>query len=152
MRIVVVFPEPFRPMRAKTDPRGTRRSTSRTAGVEPKYRVSKRASMTGGSSGPRTVIASCIACPPRGARSCLLRSPAHGVDPPVDGFQDLPAVEVEEEGLGHHGLHGPLEPARPLRLRVDLPPPRHEDAAPLARLDDPLPGEFAVGAGDRVRV
>src|SRR5579862_8990427 len=46
-RIVVVFPEPLRPKKAKTLPRGTSRFSPSTAGLPPKYRVRPRVKITG---------------------------------------------------------------------------------------------------------
>src|SRR5262249_50296787 len=46
MRMVVVLPAPFRPVKAKTLPRGTRKETVSAAHLPPKYLVSPRVSMT----------------------------------------------------------------------------------------------------------
>src|SRR6516162_5205204 len=52
IRMVVVLPAPFRPMKAKTLPRGTQKETVSTAHLPPKYLVSPCVSITAGQESP----------------------------------------------------------------------------------------------------
>src|SRR5688572_9037745 len=130
MRISVLLPEPLRPSRAVTEPRGTANDSESTAHLSPKYFVSSVVSITG---------SSLIAC----SRQVHLRQLL------LETIDQLGRREIQGDGLVDQRVERRLESAEALGPRIHLPPRRRDEhALALPGLDQPLARELGVGAGD----
>src|ERR1035437_1431921 len=136
IRMVVVLPEPLRPRNAKTQPRGTSRLSSYTAGLPPKYLVNPRVWMTDS--------------------SFIFLVASFRMFPLAQFFLERSAQffgrKIQDHRLANERVQQRLQPPPAFGARINFPFVRDENAPPRARFQQTLAHQFAVGPRHRVGI